>query len=134
MNRRNKRQSAKNNPVTLIVGIVVAVVLIVLIVWLIRVVVISGAALLKDAGEAPIETQMPEEVWVSPTIDPELNWDGDDAVPEYVPEVKENEQFDQTGGEEDSVPVDAMAEDLDGSTPSPDEGNLFDPVDTDDAF
>lgn len=121
MNRGNKRKQQNNRPAMLIIGIVVAVILIVLIVLLIRVVIVSGSALLKNTGEAPIETQAPEEVWVSPTIEPMEEWDTGDVTPEYVPDVQENEQFDKTGEDEDSVPVDALT----------DGGNLFDPVDPD---
>lgn len=101
--------------------IAVCVVLLVVIVLLVRVVINNGVALLRGVGDTPIVSpeQDEEEIWVSPTMNPDEEWEAGDVIPEYVPQVPDNKDFDQSGANDESIPVDSLPEDLVNTTPPP---------------
>lgn len=119
-----KRQRDQATMAKIIATVIAVIVLIVLVIFLINLIVTRGAALLRDAGEAPIEaTVAPEEEFWVPDVDTGLEEglnDEQSTTPQFTPNVEDSADFKSfDGGIEDSVPVDALPEELASATPDP---------------
>lgn len=108
-----------NKPKIVIVSacvVVLAVVCVLMFRWVAGL-VFSTTQQLQQMGEQPTATALPDEgAWVAPTMPIDYE-DGDDGMSGITPEADTDPVYsDPDDGDDESVPVDATAEQLAGTT------------------